>query len=44
MEEKLNAQVPALQASLLDDISKRDVLLQVRLEKLLENYFGSQRI
>jgi hypothetical protein len=44
LEEKLNVQLPALQASLLDDLSKRDVLLQVQLEKLLESYLGSQRI
>jgi hypothetical protein len=28
----------------LDDLSKRGVLLQVQLEKLLESYLGSQRI
>jgi hypothetical protein len=44
LEEKLNVQLPALQASLLGDLSKRDVLLQVQLEKLLESYLGSQRI
>ncbi|PMD52970.1 uncharacterized protein K444DRAFT_635891 [Hyaloscypha bicolor E] len=44
LEEKLNVQLPALQTSLLDALLKRDVLLQVQLEKLLESYLDSQRI
>jgi hypothetical protein len=44
LEEKLNVQLPALQTSLLNALSKRDVLLQVQLEKLLESYLDSQKI
>jgi len=44
LEEKLNVQLPALQTSLLNALSKRDVLLQVQLEKLFESYLDSQRI